>query len=195
MEEFCYLQYVLPFGAPSFSCGTNYKIATIGKTHRRSNTIIGKETNILIVRYSSSTYSKIGIAIFSIGFVAFTLHNYAKLVHHLINIDYSWKFELAMVIGMLLFQLPFIIKKPVQLKFEYYYNMLFVSLFGALFLWPLLLANRHWQMNDAINIAYFFAVVFVMFLEHKKRVAKLKLPKIISYTWVLYRFVILLFII
>ena len=100
-----------------------------------------------------------------------------------------------MVIGTLLFQLPFIIKKPVQLKFEYYYNMLFVSLFGALLLWPLLLANKYLQMNDAINIAYFFAVVFVMFLEHKKRVAKLKLPKIISYTWVLYRFVILLFII
>jgi hypothetical protein len=36
--------------------------------------------------------------------------------------------------------------------------------------------------------------VLLMFFEHKRRVAKLAMPVFISYTWVLYRVIILLFI-
>lgn len=104
-------------------------------------------------------------------------------------------FELCMVTGMLLFQYPLIYKKPLSLKLDYYYNMLLVSLMGSFLLWPLVLVNTIYFRNDYMNIIYFFMVVLFMFFEHKRRVAKLLLPVYISYTWVLYRLVILFFII
>ena len=137
---------------------------------------------------------KIITMLFCIGFTAFTLSRYAALIQQHITIKYNWQFELFMVIGMLFFQYPFIFKKPNSLKQAYYFNMLLVSLFGSLLICPLLVLNYFYKMIDFVNIAYFFIVVLLMFFEHKRRVAKLLLPIYISYTWVLYRFIILLFI-
>ncbi|WP_462221462.1 hypothetical protein, partial [Ferruginibacter sp.] len=124
----------------------------------------------------------------------FTLSRYAILVQHLIKIKYNWQFELFMVLGMLFFQYPFIYKNTWKLKLEYYFNMLLVSLMGAVLLWPLLIVNYFDACVDPVNIIYFFAVVWVMFWEHKRIVVKLSLPVFISYTWLLYRFIILIFI-
>ncbi len=132
---------------------------------------------------------------FSICIISITLSLYASFIHHLISINYNWFFELCMVTGMLLFQYPLIYKKPLSLKLDYYYNMLLVSLMGSFLLWPLVLVNTIYFRNDYMNIIYFFMVVLFMFFEHKRRVAKLLLPVYISYTWVLYRLVILFFII
>ena len=123
-----------------------------------------------------------------------TLNQFAKLIQHLITITYDWKFELFMVIGQLAFQLPFIFKKTQEQKWNYYFNMLLVSMMGSLLLLALLLFNHFYLLSSTLNILYFFAVVLFMFFEHKKRVEQLNLPFYISYTWVLYRFLILIFI-
>ena len=141
-----------------------------------------------------TTYFKIGMMLICIAFTAFTLSRYAILVQHLIKIKYNWQFELFMVLGMLFFQYPFIYKNTWKLKLEYYFNMLLVSLMGAVLLWPLLIVNYFDACVDPVNIIYFFAVVWVMFWEHKRIVVKLSLPVFISYTWLLYRFIILIFI-
>ncbi len=125
---------------------------------------------------------------------ALTLNQYAQLIQHLIAIRYNWQFELFMVTGMLFFQYPFIYKQTWTLKLDYYYNMLLVSLTGAVLLFPLLILNYYSDHRDTFNIIYFFTVVLLMFFDHKRRVAKLNLPTIISYTWVLYRIIILIFI-
>lgn len=129
-----------------------------------------------------------------IAITAFTLSRYALLIEHLLAIKYNWVFELCMVIGMLFFQYPFIYKKSWAVKLDYYFNMLLVSAMGSVVLWPLLIANRFYTCGDTVNLIYFFAVVLFMFIEHKRRVAKLSLPVFISYTWVLYRLIILIFI-
>jgi hypothetical protein len=139
-------------------------------------------------------YFKIVIIFICIGFTAFTLNQYAEIIQHLISIKYDWQFELLIVTGMLFFQYPFIYKVACSLKFDYYLNMLIVSLAGSLLLWPLLLINYFYHCSDAVNIIYFFAVVIAIFFEHKRRVAKLLLPVYISYTWILYRLLILIFI-
>lgn len=146
------------------------------------------------MKIEKATYFKIIVILFCIGFTAITLSQYAVLIQHLLKIKYSWQFELFMVLGMLLFQYPFIFSQVAVLKLTYYYNMLLVSLMGAVLLWPLLIINRYYVCGDTINVLYFFAIVLLMFFEHKRRVAKLLLPVFISYTWVLYRFIILLFI-
>ena len=144
---------------------------------------------------AKTTYFKIAVMLVCIAVTAFTLSRYAMLIQHLLKIKYNWQFELLMVLGMLFFQYPFIYKKAGLLKLEYYFNMLLVSLMGSLLLWPLLMLNQFYHCSDAINLIYFFSVVLLMFFEHKRRVAKLLMPVFISYTWVLYRFIILIFII
>ena len=144
---------------------------------------------------AKTTYFKIAVMLICIAVTAFTLSRYAMLIQHLLKIKYNWQFELLMVLGMLFFQYPFIYKKPKLLKLEYYFNMLLVSLMGSILLWPLLILNQFYNCSDAVNLIYFFTVVLFMFFEHKRRVAKLSMPVFISYTWVLYRFIILIFII
>ena len=141
-----------------------------------------------------STIFKIIVMCICIAITAYTLSRYALLVQHLLSIRYNSQFELLIVIGMLLFQYPFIYKNSTLLKLEYYLNMLLVSVFGSFLLWPLLIINHFYNCSDAANLIYFLVVVAVMFFEHKRRVTKLLLPRFISYTWVLYRFIILIFI-
>ena len=142
----------------------------------------------------SSSPFKIAAILFCIAIIAFTLSQYAKLIQHLIAIKYNWRFELLMVIGMIVFQYFFIYKQTWEKKLDYYFQMLLVSLIGSALLWPLLLANHFFKNNDIINLIYFFSVVGIMFFIHKKVVAELQLPLYLSYTWVLYRFIILIFI-
>lgn len=125
---------------------------------------------------------------------ALTLNQFANLIQHLICVNYNWQFELLIVIGMLFFQYPFIYKRPWNLKLDYYFNILLVSLIGAVMLVPLLILNKYSTFSDTFNLLYFFSVVLIMFFDHKQRVKKLGLPVLISYTWVLYRFIVLIFI-
>jgi hypothetical protein len=124
-----------------------------------------------------------------------TLNLFARLIAPLLRIHYDWRFELAIVLGQLLFQLPFIYKFAPEIKLEYYYNMLLLSFAGSLLLWPLLIVNAFVPLAQWLNVFCFFGIVIFMFLEHKRRVYHLSLPTFISYTWALYRFLVLLVII
>jgi hypothetical protein len=141
-----------------------------------------------------NTGAKIAVMVICIAITAITLNQYAGLVQHLITSRYGWQFELCMIIGMLFFQYPFLYKKKRSLQLDYYFNMLLVSLMGSVLLFPLLLLNFYSACTDTFNLLYFFAVVLIMFFDHKRRVAALALPVLMSYTWVLYRVLILIFI-
>lgn len=137
---------------------------------------------------------KLAVMVICVAVTAITLSQYAQLIQHLIATNYGWLVELCMIIGMLFFQYPFIYKKGRNLKLNYYFNMLLVSLIGSVLLFPLLILNFYSKYSDTFNLLYFFIVVLIIFFDHKRRVAALELPVIISYTWVLYRFFILIFI-
>ena len=141
-----------------------------------------------------ANWFKVSGIVICIAVTVLTLNQYAQLIQHLIVIKYNWRFELLMVTGMLIFQYPFIYKKEWNLKLDYYFNMLLVSLIGSVLLIPLLILNYYADYSDIFNVVYFFIAVLIMFFEHKRRVAKLNLPLLISYTWVLYRVIILIFI-
>ncbi len=137
---------------------------------------------------------KITAITFFIAVIALTLDKYVQLVQHFLKVNYDWKFELLIVIGMLIFQYPFIYKYNWQKKLDYYFNMILVSFIGSVLLSPLLVLNHYSTISDTFNILYFFAVVLIMFLDHKRRVANLNLSELLTYSWVLYRFIILIFI-
>lgn len=139
-------------------------------------------------------FYKIIVMLLCIAITSVTLNHFAKLIQHLITIRYDWKFELCMVVGQLGFQLPFIFRRTNEEKMDYYFNMLLVSMMGSVLLLPLIVVNYFYLLSTLINMICFFSVVLFMFFEHKKRVKKLSMPFYISYTWVLYRALILIFI-
>ena len=142
-----------------------------------------------------TTFFKILLSIICILTNAFTLSQYAVLIQHLLTIKYNWLFELIMVLGMLLFQLIFIYKNNRSKILDYFSKMLLVSLIGSILIWPLLIINNYYNLSDIINVMYFFFVVTIMFFIHKNIVTKMKFAFYLSYTYILYRFIVLLFII
>lgn len=141
------------------------------------------------------TLLKILFSIICILTTAFTLNLYATFIQHLLSIKYNWMFELIMILGMLLFQLMFVYKKNIHTIITYFSRMLFVSLVGSILLWPLLITNKYYNLTDVVNVGYFLLVVVAMFFIHKNIVTKMKLPSYLSYAYILYRFIILLYII
>lgn len=133
------------------------------------------------------------IPVFAI-LISLVLAEFAKTIAHLLSIDYSGKFEIIVVFGQLAFQFIFIWKQHREKQVSYLFNVMTVSLIGAILLLPLLIWNHYSAVSDMLILIYFFGVVFIMFLDHRRRVKKLELPWYLSYTWVFYRCIVLLLI-
>jgi hypothetical protein len=130
------------------------------------------------------------LAGFSVPVTTYVLSSFAVLVQGHLKIEYNGWFELAMVLGQIVFQLG-VIRKMKSRWIPYALHLLQVSLIGSILLFPLLVINHFFLMPTWQNVAYFFLVVLVMFSIHKKRVELLRLPWFVCYTWVLYRVIIL----
>jgi hypothetical protein len=125
---------------------------------------------------------------------ALVLNAYAVYLQQFISIRYSFYFELAMVIGQLIFQSLFIWRKPFATKTAYWFQLLTVSAMGSVLLLLFIGLKQLVNMSAYVALFYFFCVVIFMFLEHKRRVALMGLPWYLSFTWLLYRSLILVFI-
>lgn len=139
--------------------------------------------------------SYIVVMLISIGITAYTLSRFSILIQSLLSIPYDWKIEMAIVTGQIIFQVPFIWKKSTFEIIRYQYNMLLISLLGSILLWPIIIINERHIQSQTVNLIYFFSVVSIMFLVHVQRVKKLELPTYLCFTWVLYRLIILPFIV
>lgn len=73
---------------------------------------------------------------------------------------------------------------------HYLGNMMTVSNIGALLLLPLLL----FQVHPVVYVLWFIPVVIIMLLEHNRRIGILQLSIWASISWVLYRLLVLAFI-
>lgn len=140
------------------------------------------------------TIYRVAIMLGCIAFTAFTLGQFSLLIQPFLAIPYDWRLELAIVTGQLVFQFPFIYHKPFAVKWVYFENMLMVSLIGSLLLIPLLVVNHFYPLPIEVNAGYFAFVVVTLFFEHRRRVYHLQLPSYLCYTWILYRLLILPFI-
>lgn len=136
----------------------------------------------------------IGYLAGAILFTAYTLSVYAVFVQQYLAIHYSFSIELAMVCGQVLFQGAWLWRHSLTSKLHYTFHLLSVSLIGASLLWPFVIAARLFVLPDYAALIYFFGVVIFMFIEHRRRVRVLSLPAYLSYTWILYRILILFLI-
>ena len=135
------------------------------------------------------------VMLISIGITAYTLSQFSILIQSLLSIPYDWKIEMAIVTGQILFQVPFIWNRTRLEIIRYQYNMLLISLLGSVLLWPIIVINGFYAQSHLVNLIYFFTVVSIMFLVHVQCVKKLELPTYLCFTWVLYRLIILPFIV
>ncbi|MFT5846506.1 MAG: putative DCC family thiol-disulfide oxidoreductase YuxK [Psychroserpens sp.] len=120
----------------------------------------------------------------------FTLFYFSKNISILPN--KSLLREGFITFGQLVFQGVLIYKLDKQTILNYFGNVMTISLMGSLMLLPLLIINSMVPLHETIFLIGFGITVFIMFLEHFRRVKLLKLPSFLSFTWVLYRVLILL---
>lgn len=123
--------------------------------------------------------------------VARTLADFAAIVRDHLAIDYDLRFELGMVVGQVLFQWAVLWRRAWADRLDYAVILVFVSSLGAVLLWPLLLWHARAPVRPLAAVAYFFAVVAVMFVVHLRLVKQAALPLLLCVTWVVYRLLIL----
>ncbi|RVU91600.1 hypothetical protein EH230_12195 [Flavobacterium columnare] len=132
---------------------------------------------------------RIGYLLFSILITGFVLTKFSTLIPY---IKQSSHFrEIAIALGQLLFQMVFLHKDTLKKQMDYYGNLITVSLIGSILLSPMLVLNALTSLSFPIVAIWFFTVVLIMFFEHKRRVQLLELPSYLSYTWILYRIIVL----
>ncbi len=128
-------------------------------------------------------------------FTSTVLLNYSFLLKGLVPQSNLVR-EYCICFGQLIFQgsILIAIKTKKENLFDYLGNMMTVSLIGGLLLLPALIIGHYAVLSSIIYLAYFFAVVLCMFIQHQKRVKNIHGPVWLSYTWVLYRCLVLLII-
>lgn len=128
----------------------------------------------------------------AIFLIAKSLAAFAVIIQPYLRIDYDLRFELGMVIGQVLFQWCVLWRRSWKERFDYALILIAVSALGAALLWPLLLWNRAAPVTPLVAaVAWFFAVVGVMFLAHWQLVKRAGLPLVLCATWVVYRLLLL----
>lgn len=126
---------------------------------------------------------------------AMILSSYSRLLHGVVPASNPSR-EYMIAAGQIFFQANILLafKPTKKLLFDYLGNMMTVSLIGSLLLLPLLILNHYTSIHPFLAPGWFFAVVLYLFLLHRRRVGYIQAPVLLSYTWVLYRVIVLLII-
>ncbi|WP_269226320.1 DCC1-like thiol-disulfide oxidoreductase family protein [Flavobacterium eburneipallidum] len=129
---------------------------------------------------------------FAITITTIILYQFSELIANLPKANFSR--ELILAVGQIVFQSLFLIKFNKEKILNYAGNLITVSLIGSLILIPLLILNNFINLPEMLILGWFTITVLIMFAEHFRRIKLLELPFYLSYTWVLYRIIALLFI-
>lgn len=126
---------------------------------------------------------------FALIVTTFILFGYSNLIQNLPKSTIAR--ELILAFGQIAFQSLFLLKFDKQTILNYAGNLMTVSLMGSLILSPILILSSFIHLPQMIILGWFIATVFIMFLEHTRRIKILKLPFYLTFTWILYRIIAL----
>jgi predicted DCC family thiol-disulfide oxidoreductase YuxK len=126
-------------------------------------------------------------------FTSFILSNYSGLLKEIIPVADTYR-EYLICAGQVFFQAGIIAFIAPAVSPHYLGNMMTISSAGALLLLPVVVVSRWVHVSTEFAIAYFLVVALLMLLEHIRRMRLLGLGNTLSVTWVLYRLLILLWI-
>jgi len=133
-----------------------------------------------------------------IGVAALTgiiLNQYVFHINQTLGLEHDWLREYYICFGQIAWQLVAIQLIDRSQTTTYLGNMSTVSLIGGILLLPILLLH-HWFSLPLLGLVGGFGlVVGIMFLEHIRRCKVLGLPLWMTFSWVLYRTVVLALVI
>ncbi|WP_256010175.1 DCC1-like thiol-disulfide oxidoreductase family protein [Desertivirga xinjiangensis] len=136
---------------------------------------------------------RIAYLLVSCLFTAKILSDYSLLLKGLIPAGNPFR-EYMICGGQLLFQGIIIGVLDRSKRWEYLGNMMTISFAGALLLLPALLLAPWLNLSSAFYGGWFLGVAALMLLEHIRRSKLLQLGYGMSFSWALYRVLVLLFI-
>ncbi len=152
------------------------------------------ERHLAAVGIPQSSLLRLLYIIWCIGISAYSLGSFAQLVQRYLAVPYDYKTEGLMVAAQVGFQWLFMARSNWGERVRYLFIALTVSMVGSLMLLPLLIYSSLSTISAMSATAYFFIVVGIIFVIHHRLIASNSLPKILSCTWVLYRLLLLLFV-
>jgi predicted DCC family thiol-disulfide oxidoreductase YuxK len=129
---------------------------------------------------------------FALTITSFVLFGYSNLIPILPKSNIIR--EIILAFGQIVFQSLFLLKFDKKTIINYAGNLMTVSLMGSLILVLVLILNQFINLPEMFVLGWFGITVFIMCAEHFRRVKVLKLPFYLSYAWILYRILALIFI-
>ncbi|WDF69184.1 DUF393 domain-containing protein [Sphingobacterium oryzagri] len=126
-------------------------------------------------------------------FTAWILSAYAPLMSDLLPAGNGSR-EYLICAGQLFFQGAVISIVHPSKRWDYLGNMMTISFGGALLLLPAMFLSTWLMLPPLFYAAWFMGVAGLMFLEHIRRSKLLSLGWALTSSWVLYRILVLLFI-
>ena len=131
---------------------------------------------------------------FCAGLSAFALGSFAKIIQSHLAVRYDYRTELLMVVGQVGFQWLFMLRSSWAARRTYAILALSVSMIGSVLLLPLIAIHSALAVSPLFATAWFSGVVGVIFLIHHALIVWLKLPPYLTLTWVLYRLLLLAYL-
>jgi Na+/phosphate symporter len=132
--------------------------------------------------------------VFCAAVSAFALGSFAKIVERYLAVGYDYRTEFLMVVGQVGFQWLFMRSSSWAARRTYAVVALSVSMIGSVLLLPLLAIHHASPVTPLFATAWFFAVVGVIFVVHHAIILRLRLPQHLTVTWVLYRLLLLAYV-
>ncbi len=126
---------------------------------------------------------------------AFALGSFRKIVQEYLSTTYDYRTEGILVLGQVAFQWLFMGKASWSKRKVYAIIALTVSMIGSLLLLPLIAYQSFFSISSVWAAVYFFTVVGVIFVIHHSLIVRKQLPAILTYTWVLYRLLLLIYLV
>lgn len=160
----------------------NRKVIVPGSTFEGEN----KCTPTMNMRYRTA------YVVFAWLVTSTILFKYSVLLNAFIPSSSFYR-EFALCGGQVIFQGVMVYCLRKDRVIHYLGNLMTVSLGGSLLLLPMLVMKT-FIASELSFLIYFLFVAGIMFLEHIRRTKILELPLTISFSWVLYRILILLVI-
>jgi len=133
---------------------------------------------------------RVAYLLFTWVITAYILTNYAHLLTNFVPLGSKYR-EYLICGGQLLFQGIIISLYRKEKLWEYLGNMMTISFAGSLLLLPPLVLANYFYLHPLFFLVYFLMVAGLMFLEHLRRSKLLKLGWLMSFTWALYRLIVL----
>lgn len=130
-----------------------------------------------------------------IGISSFALSSFAKIIQEYLAIQYDYSSEALMVMGQVGFQWLFMAKCSWLERKVYALIAITVSMIGSLLLLPLIAYNQIFTVSALEATAYFFVVVGIIFVVHHLFLTRQKLPIFLTFTWVGYRLLLLIYVV